>query len=150
MPSCNTYCLTWVSLTLDVGYLFTAAPASSRLLQQSAATAPYLGRGVSPHHHPSWPWTLSSSSRPSCACAATAPWMWSCHCESEWTDADVTGGFRVAGWQDADNSWASAHTPSSRTIPRTAHRPGRGRSHIRRGRSHAVCPCILQDKWPVV
>ena len=23
----NTYCLTWVSLTLDVGYLFTAAPA---------------------------------------------------------------------------------------------------------------------------
>ena len=27
MPSCNTYCLTWVSLTLDVGYLFTAAPA---------------------------------------------------------------------------------------------------------------------------
>ena len=27
MPSCNTYHLTWVSLTLDVGYLFTAAPA---------------------------------------------------------------------------------------------------------------------------
>ena len=27
MPSCNTYCLTWVSLTLGVGYLFTAAPA---------------------------------------------------------------------------------------------------------------------------
>ena len=27
MPSCNTYCLTWVSLTLDVGYLFMAAPA---------------------------------------------------------------------------------------------------------------------------
>ena len=27
MPSCNTYPLTWVSLTLDVGYLFTAAPA---------------------------------------------------------------------------------------------------------------------------
>ena len=26
MPSCNTYCLTWVSLTLDVGYLFSAAP----------------------------------------------------------------------------------------------------------------------------
>ena len=29
MPSCNTYCLTWVSHTLDVGYLFTAAPANS-------------------------------------------------------------------------------------------------------------------------
>ena len=28
MPSCNTYCLTWVSLTLDVGYLFMAAPAN--------------------------------------------------------------------------------------------------------------------------
>ena len=27
MPSCNAYCLTWVSLTLDVGYFFTAAPA---------------------------------------------------------------------------------------------------------------------------
>ena len=40
MPSRNTYHLTWVSLTLDVGI-------SSRLLQQSAATAPYLGRGVS-------------------------------------------------------------------------------------------------------
>ena len=28
MPSCGTYRLTWVSLTLDVGYLFTAAPAN--------------------------------------------------------------------------------------------------------------------------
>ena len=27
MPSCNTYHLTWVSLTLGVGYLFMAAPA---------------------------------------------------------------------------------------------------------------------------
>ena len=27
MPSCKTYCLTWVSLTLVVGYLFTVAPA---------------------------------------------------------------------------------------------------------------------------
>ena len=26
MPSCNTYSLTWVSLTFDVGYLFRAAP----------------------------------------------------------------------------------------------------------------------------
>ena len=31
MPSHNTYHLTWVSLTLDVGYLFTAAPAKSSL-----------------------------------------------------------------------------------------------------------------------
>ena len=27
MPSSNTYCLTWVSLTLDLGSVFTAAPA---------------------------------------------------------------------------------------------------------------------------
>ena len=49
---------------------------SSRLLQQSTAAAPYLGRGVSPHRSPSWPSTWDSSSRPSCTHAATAPWMW--------------------------------------------------------------------------
>ena len=27
MPSCNTYHLTWVSLPLGMGYVFTAAPA---------------------------------------------------------------------------------------------------------------------------
>ena len=47
---------------------------SSRLLQQSTAAAPYLGRGVSPHCRPSWPSVWDSSSRPSCACAAMAPW----------------------------------------------------------------------------
>ena len=47
-------------------------------LQQSAAAAPYLGRGVSPHGHPSWPWMWSSSSRPSWARAAAAPWRWGC------------------------------------------------------------------------
>ena len=53
---------------------------SSRLLQQSTATAPYLGRGVSPYCHRSWPSTWDSSSRPSCACAATAPQKkWSSH-----------------------------------------------------------------------
>ena len=31
MPSRNTYCLTWVSLTLDVGYLFVVAPAKQLL-----------------------------------------------------------------------------------------------------------------------
>ena len=31
MPSCNTYHLTWVSLTLEVGYLFMAAPAKHSL-----------------------------------------------------------------------------------------------------------------------
>jgi len=38
---------------------------SSRLLQQSAATAPSLGQGVSSHSCPSWPWTWSSSFWPS-------------------------------------------------------------------------------------
>ena len=46
MPSLSAYRLTWVSLTLDVGSLFW-------LLQQSAATAPYLGSRVAPlRHHP--------------------------------------------------------------------------------------------------
>ena len=48
---------------------------SSRLLQQSAASAPHLGRGISPHCHHSWPWTWSSSSSPSCAHATSTPWM---------------------------------------------------------------------------
>ena len=48
---------------------------SSRMLQQSAAAAPYLGRRVSPHCRPSWPSTWNSSSRRSCARPATAPWM---------------------------------------------------------------------------
>ena len=70
------YHLTWVSLTLAWGI-------SSRLLQQSTAATPYLGRGVSPYHCRSWPSTWDSFSRPSCACAATAPqvappchWPW--------------------------------------------------------------------------
>ena len=43
MPSHNAYHLTWVSLTLDMGYLFTAAPAK--------------------HSHCSLPWTRAISSR---------------------------------------------------------------------------------------
>ena len=77
MPSRNPYCLTWVSLTLDVGYLFTAAPAM--------------------HSHSSLPWmrgiysrlpllTLSSSSRPSCACVAATPWTKPCRVGPPKTD----------------------------------------------------------------
>ena len=36
----------------------------------------YLGRGISPHSRPSWPWTWSSSSWPSGTPAAAAPWRW--------------------------------------------------------------------------
>ena len=68
MHSCNTYCLTWVSLTLDVGYLFTAAPA-----KHSRCSLPW--RGLFPHGCPSWPWTWSSFCWPSCTHAAIAPWM---------------------------------------------------------------------------
>ena len=70
-------CALWCPLATPTVLLEFLLPftwgISSWLLQQSTATAPYLGRG-----HPSWPWIWSSSSRPSCAHAATAPWMWGC------------------------------------------------------------------------
>ena len=56
MPSRNTYRLTWVSLTLDVGYLFMAAPAKC-----GHCSLPWT-RGIS-SRCPSWPRTWSSSSR---------------------------------------------------------------------------------------
>ena len=69
MPSCNTYHLIWVSLTLDVGYLFTAAPAKCSCCPlpwtrgiSSLAHPPDLERGVAPLGPP---WR-----------AAAAPWMW--------------------------------------------------------------------------
>ena len=62
--------------TILLGFLLSWTwGISSWLFQQSAATAPYLGLGVSPHGCLSWPWTWSSSSRPSCARAAAAPWV---------------------------------------------------------------------------
>ena len=64
-----------VTPTILLGFLSPWAWGISwRLLQQSAAIAPYLGRGVSPHCHPSWPSMWDSSSRPSCTRAATTPW----------------------------------------------------------------------------
>ena len=69
MPSCNTYCLTWVSLTLDKKYLLTAAPPDLECgiaplgppapTQQPPldvglllpASAPDLGHGVAPLGH---------------------------------------------------------------------------------------------------
>ena len=47
MPSLSAYCLTGVSLTLDVGYLFTAAPYLGHGVSPPGTT-PYLRRGVSP------------------------------------------------------------------------------------------------------
>ena len=33
MPSCNTYHLTWVSLTLGMGYIFITLPTKVRLVK---------------------------------------------------------------------------------------------------------------------
>ena len=64
------------TLTILLGFLFPGTwGISSWLLQQSAATLPYPGWGVSPHCRPSWPWAWRGSSRPSCVHTATAPWM---------------------------------------------------------------------------
>ena len=51
------------TLTILLGFLLPWVwGTSSQLLQQSTATAPYLGWGVSPYHHRSWPSTWDSSS----------------------------------------------------------------------------------------
>ena len=56
MLSCNTYHLTWVSLTLDVGYLFMAAPPDlehgvAPLVPPVPAEPLFVGRGVAPLGH---------------------------------------------------------------------------------------------------
>ena len=53
MPSLNTYHLTWVSLTLDEGYLLMAAPPDlergvAPLGRPVSTQPPLLGRGVAP------------------------------------------------------------------------------------------------------
>ena len=56
--------------TIFLGFLLPWAwGISSWLFQESTAAAPYLGWGVSPYRHCSWPSTWDSSSRPSCACS---------------------------------------------------------------------------------
>ena len=66
MPSCNTCCLTWVSLTLDVGVSVHGCSINAQLLLLSleevyllTAAPPDLERGVAPlgppapvHHCP--------------------------------------------------------------------------------------------------
>ena len=64
MPSLSAYPLTWVSLAFDLGHLFT-------LLQQSAAAAPYLGRGVAPFSR-SWAVQLLLLSNPKRWCCKSA------------------------------------------------------------------------------
>ena len=60
MPSCDTYRLTWVSLTLDVGYLLTASPPDlecgvAPLGPLAPMEPPLLGRGVGPPGRRPWP-----------------------------------------------------------------------------------------------
>ena len=74
--------------TISLGFLLPWTwGISLGLLRQSAATAAYLGGGVSPHGRPSWPWTWSSSCQPSCtpqlpllgrgvAPLGRRPWPW--------------------------------------------------------------------------
>ena len=91
MPSRNTYCLTWVSLTWDVGYLFTAASSKAQPLfltlnegylltaaspdlehgvaplgPPAPAQQPLLGGGVAPLGRGPWPsrWCSSSPQSP--------------------------------------------------------------------------------------
>ena len=68
MPSQNTYHLAWVSLTLDKGYLLTAAPPDLEHgvapLGLSAPTQPpLLGLGVAPLSHRPWPLAEGRSSQ---------------------------------------------------------------------------------------
>ena len=56
MPSCNTYHLTWVSLTLDEGYLLTATPPDlecgvAPLAPPGPAQPLLLEYGVAPLSH---------------------------------------------------------------------------------------------------
>ena len=80
MPSCNTYHLTWVSLTLDEGYLLTATvpevqrgiaalgppvPEQPPLLGLLLLAAnPGLGLGEAPQGHCPWPRAQGGFSQP--------------------------------------------------------------------------------------
>ena len=66
MPSCNTYRLTWVSLTLDEGYRLTAAPPDfergiAPLGPPVPVQSPLLGGGVAPPGRGPWPNSMKLS-----------------------------------------------------------------------------------------
>ena len=78
MPSCDTYCLTWVSLTLDEGYLLTAAPPDleggvAPLGPPVPAQPLLLGHVVAPLGCCPWPLTWGSSSS-LCFCVVHRSW----------------------------------------------------------------------------
>ena len=92
--SVSALCCPLATPTILLGFLLPWAwGISLQLLQQSAAIAPYLGRGVSPHRCPSWSSMWDSSSRPSCDYAATSnlyslqyhnPWFWELRLGYHW------------------------------------------------------------------
>ena len=104
LSSCNTYHLTWVSLTLDVGYLFTAAPAKHSHCSlpwmrgiSSLATPPDLESGVAPLGPPA-PWMLY--------------WKW----KTEWLSryrmvVSVSAVYHVM--MRLTGNWACCHLPDS-------------------------------------
>ena len=114
------------------------------MLQQSVATAPYLARGVSPHHRPSWPWTWHSSSRPSGSHAATAPWtlghsswlpplassglLLCCRSLALWATAPDLGlGITPFGCRPWPRTWSSSSWPAlcaSSQPPTLCYSPG--------------------------
>ena len=73
---------------------------SSLLLQQSTATAPYLGRGISSHGHPSWPWTWSSSSRPSCVHLNQIPYDYTVEMRNRFKGLDLIDGVPNELWME--------------------------------------------------
>ena len=67
MPSHNTYRLTWFSLTLDEGYLLTAAPPDLEhgvdpRGPPAPMQPPLLGRCVAPPGRRPWSWAWGCSS----------------------------------------------------------------------------------------
>ena len=98
--------------TILLGFLlYRTWGIPSRLLQQSTAAAPYLGRGGSSHGRPSWPWTWSSSSQPSCAR--------SCHFLEELSAPPIGCHHWPRAW--GTSSWAGPLTSSNNTREDSTH-----------------------------
>ena len=125
MLSLSAYRFTLFSLILDVGYLL-------RLLQQSSATAYFLGHRISPHSHHYWPWMLGISSRPLAApaphscntikhilfaeefcllwdgwMASLTRWMWVSVNSESWWWTGKPGVLQFVGSQRVGHDWAT-------------------------------------------
>ena len=145
----------WCPLTTPtvlLGFLLPWAwSISSQLLQQSAAAAPYLGRGVSPHCCPSWPSTWDSSSRPSCTRTVTASWTWGC---SSWPPP-LASGVGAWGSSSCHHPWPRMWGSSSRpflhhcSLALSAIAPDLGRGYNHDGVITHLEPDILECevKW---